>query len=412
MSDKGDFASMFESSPAQSARRAPRLEAGKQVEGVVLAISGGLVVVDIGTNADAKIDLNEFQDRAIQVGDKIRATVKNPRQDGPELTLSLGRGGGAVSGAVLQLALESGTPVSGSVTAAVKGGFSVDVAGTRAFCPISQIDVGYVTNGDAYVGQTLDFRIIEIREGGRNVVVSRKALVEEQRRANAELLLGTISEGAIVTGKVKSAVRHGVVVDLGGLDGFIHISELSRSRVERPEDVVTIGEDVTTKVLSIEKTERGLNVRLSLKALSTAAAPAAGPSAQVEEILSGKVARHVPNGIIVATEKGEGLVPTRELELAPGADHRRTYPVGHELRVVVVSRDGDSGRMRFSVGRVAQVEERQNYKEFSQGAAQAPAEAAIGSFGALLAKKLGQTPAASGAAAPAAAKKNPVVRGR
>lgn len=396
MIDKGDFAALFEVSLSSGAGRqgAPRLVAGQQVEGTVIEISGGLVLVDVGGKGDGKIDVLEFEGRDIKVGDKIRATVKIPHASGPELTMALGRGGSAITAATLQFALEGKTPVSGTVSAAVKGGFSVDLAGTRAFCPISQIDIGYVTDQEAYVGQTLEFRVIEIKEGGRNVVVSRKSLLEEQRKQQAEQLLGTIAAGATVTGTVKGTVRHGAIVDLGGIDGFIHVSELSRSRVEKPEDVVSVGEQVTAKVLAVEKTDRGLNIRLSLKALAAVAPTGNAPTVELEEILDGKVARHVPNGIIVATDKGEGLVPTRELELAPGADFKRSYPIGHELRVVVVSRDAASGKLRLSVGRVAQVEERQNFKAFSREAKPA-ASGGMGSLGALLAQKWGHlTPAA------------------
>jgi len=321
--------------------------------------------------------------------------------------MALGRGGSAITSQTVPYALEGKTPVSGTVSAAVKGGLTVDLAGTRAFCPISQIDVGYVTDAEVYVGQTLEFRVIEIKEGGRNVIVSRKSLLEEQRKAQAEELVGTINAGNTVTGTVKSTIRHGAVVDLGGLDGFIHISELSRSRVERPEDVVSVGEQVTCKVLGVEKTERGLNIRLSLKALS--AAPVSNkPSVEVEEILSGTVARHVPNGIIVATDKGEGLVPTRELELAPGADFKRSYPVGFELRVVVVSRDGGSGKLRFSVGRVAQVEERQNFKAFHREP-EAASTSGMGSLGALLAEKWGHLRPPAGGRPPAPSTSKPAV---
>lgn len=386
MTEKADFASMFESSAQSSARsRTQRIEVGKEVEGTVLAISGGLVVMDIGATADATIDLNEFNDREIRVGDKIRATVKNARKDGPQLTLALGRGGTQVSSAHLERAFETKTPVNGTVSASVKGGFSVEVGGSRTFCPISHIDQGYVTEPEAYVGRTFDFLVLEFKEGGRSIVVSRKLLLEQQRRAQRDELLGNLSEGMVVSGTVKSTSKHGVVIDLGGIDGFAHISELSRSRVERPEDVVSVGESVSVKVLSIEKTDRGPSVKVSIKALTPAAQAHEGPKAEIEEILVGKVARHVPNGVIVSTEKGEGLVPHRELDLAPSADPKRAYPQGHELRIVVVSRDPESGKMRFSVSRVSEVEERKNYREFHAGPSGGKG---LGSLGSVLGEKL------------------------
>jgi small subunit ribosomal protein S1 len=375
---------MFESSSASAGRKTARLEAGAQVEGTVLAVSGGLVIIDIGMSADANLDLTELNDRVVKPGDKIKATVSNPRTDGPVLTLSLGRGGSAVNTATLQLALEGGTPVSGTVSASNKGGFTVDVSGIRAFCPISQIDVNYVNDPETFVGQTLDFQVMEIKEGGRNVVISRRKLLQDERRQAEDDFASKLSAGMLVEGTISNTVRHGALVDLGGVEGFIPISELSRARIERAEDVVTIGETVKAQVLSAERGEKGLSIRLSLKALE-APGPNKGPTKN--EILTGKVVKHVPNGVIVATEKGEGLVPTRELSLAPGADHRRTYPVETELRVVVVNRDQTSGKIRFSVSQVAQVEERNNYREFSQGDSQAKGADTLGSLGDLMSKK-------------------------
>ncbi len=397
-----DFAAMFESSPA---RGKARLEAGKQIEGTVIEISGGLVIVDIGFSADATIDVLEFDGRTINVGDKIKATVANPRQEGPELTMSLGRGGTAVNTASLQLALEGGTPISGTVTASNKGGFDVEIAGVRAFCPISQIDSSYVNEPEIFVGQTFDFQVTEIREGGRSVVVSRRKLLEDERRQAENAMAANLSPGAIVEGTVKKTIRHGAIIDLGGVEGFIPMSELSRARIENAEDVVTIGEKVRAQVLSAERGEKGMSIRLSMKALEAPSqdSPVRDSSAAAQdEILNGKVVKHVPNGLIVATPKGEGLVPTRELSLAPGADHRRSYPVDTELRVVVVSRDGSNGKLRFSVGRVAQVEERQNYRDFAQPAAKKGKGSGMGSLGDLMAEKFGHLAAQASAAPPKA----------
>jgi small subunit ribosomal protein S1 len=385
MADLGDFASMFEASPAGASRKTVRLEAGQQVEGTVLAVSGGLVVLDIGSSADATLDAMELGERVVKVGDRLRATVKNPRSDGPVLTLSIGRGGGSVDLATLELALKGGTPVSGTVTVSNKGGYTVDISGVRAFCPISQIDAGYVADPEIFVGKTLDFQVMEIKEGGRNVVLSRRKLLQDERRQAEDQMAQNLAPGAIVEGTVKTAIKHGAIVDLGGVDGFIPISELSRGRIERAEDVVSVGEKVKALVLSVTRGDKGLSIRLSLKSLEAPSQQEAAPAK--DEILSGKVVRHVPNGIIVGTEKGEGLVPTRELSLAPGADHRRSYPVDTELRVVVVNRDANNGKLRLSVARVAEVEERNNYREFSHGGAPEKGGDTLGSLGELMSKK-------------------------
>lgn len=389
-----DFASMFENSPQSTARGPVKLEAGQLIEGTVLAISGGLVVVDIGSSADASIDVLEFEGRPIEVGMKIKATVSNPRKDGPILTLSLGKGGSAVNVNTLELAMQGRTPVSGHVSASNKGGYSIDIAGIRAFCPISQIDAGFVTDPEIFVGQTLDFLVTEIREGGRNVVVSRRKLLQDERRASEDLVVSSLSVGALTSGVVKRVVQHGAVIDLGGIEGFIPISELSTARIDKPDDVVSIGETVEAQVLSIERNEKGLNVRLSIKALNPER-QASAPSAQVDEILDGKVVKHVPGGLIVTTPKGEGLVPTRELTLAPGADHRRSYPVDTEIKVVVVNRDPNNGKLRFSVDRVAHVEERNNYRAFGSGKKSEQSGSGMGSLGDLLAGKFGHLAAAA-----------------
>ncbi len=390
---------MFESSIEKGDRRAvKRLTAGEVVEGKVIEISAGTVFLDVGTGADGQIELIEFSDRPVKVGDVITVTVANPRSDGPRLTLSLGRGGGALNTSMLQSAQQAGTPVSGTVTKAVKGGLTVEIGGARAFCPASQIERGFVENMEVYVGQTFDFRVMEVKEEGRNIIVSRRALLDDQRRIAEQQLLGSIEVGATVEGTVKSIVRQGAVIDLGGAEGFVHISELARQRVEKVEDVLSIGEKVTTQVLAVEQGERGVSIRLSLKALS--AAPEGQPQAaapEKDEVLSGEVTRHVPNGVIVKTAKGEGLVPSRELDLPPGADHRRSYPLGRKLEVVLVARDPSSGKLRFSVNQVADVVERKNYREFSSGGAKKGGS--LGSLGDLLAEKFG------GAAKPADAGK-------
>src|SRR5690606_31149660 len=158
-------------------------------------------------------------------------------------TLSLGRGGTSVNTATLELALSGGTPVSGTVSASNKGGFTVDIAGTRAFCPISQIDLSYVRDPEVYVGQTLDFQVMEIKEGGRNIVVSRRKLLQDERRQAESELMSNLAPGAIVSGTIKSTVRSGAIVDLGGIEAFIPISELARARVELRSEERRVGKE-------------------------------------------------------------------------------------------------------------------------------------------------------------------------
>jgi small subunit ribosomal protein S1 len=385
---KEDFASLLEAS-FKSGGGARRLKQGDTVEGTLIQIGEDTAFVDVGATADARIDraelLNSKGELTLKVGDRIRATVVDARDEAPRLSLGVGRGPTDVSG--LSLARESGAPVTGRVLRAVKGGIEVDVGGVRAFCPASQLELGRVVDLAVYEGQTFDFRVLEVKDGGRSIVLSRRAILELEQRERQRGLMENLSVGADLDGVVHSLDRHGAVVDLGGVEGFVHISELSHHRIERAEDAVSIGQPVTVRVLSIEDSPRGVRVRLSLKAREQA--PQVDAPAP-DEVLSGTVVRSAGSGVIINTPKGEGLIPVRELGLPPGADHRRAFPPGLELRVVVISRDAQSGRMRLSKVRVADVEERRNYQDFSRGGGTAAAPAgSLGSLGDLLRSKLG-----------------------
>jgi small subunit ribosomal protein S1 len=397
MSDDSSFARLMESAGAGGTARATRrLRAGEVVEASVIQIAQDSIFVDVGTPSDGRIARAELEDKdgtlRVKVGDRIRATVVEPRPDGPVLAVSFGHGGQIDSGA-LELLRTSGAPVEGEVTKVIKGGLEVQIGPTRAFCPASQFDLSHVPDFNPYVGQKFDFKVIDVRDNGRSVVVSRRALLEDRRReamagAKARLVIGSDVECT-----VQQLTRHGAVVDIDGVEGFIHLSELAAHRVERAEDALRLGERVTARVLLVEDSPKGLKVRLSLRALAAAApAPAAG-AAPVEEVLKGTVTRAAQHGVFVQTSIGEGMIPLRELGLPPGADHRRACPPGKEFDVVVVSRAG--AKLTFSVTQVARVQERKNYREFA-GAAPAASASGLGSLGDLLRDKLkGATPDAS-----------------
>ena len=382
---KEDFASLLEESMKGGKGAPRRLRNGDVVEGKVIQIGSDSVFLDIAATQDARIPRAELQDAEgnvrIKLGEVLRATVVDANADNPLLAVSLGRGG--IDLGQLRTALETGAAVSGKVTRAVKGGLEVDVGGIRAFCPASQIELGYAEDLQAYEGQTLELRVLEIKDSGRSVVVSRKALLELERRGREEALRETLVPGADLEGTVTSLSRHGAIVDVGGIDGFVHVSELAHRRVDKAEDVVNVGDRVQVRVIGVEQGDRGLRVRLSVKARVAAADV---PAPAVDEVLDATVVKTTGGGIIVSTAKGDGLVPLAELGLAPSADHRRAFPVGKVLKVVLAQRDPSRGRLRFSAVGVARVEERQNYRDF--GAAGA-AGASFGSFGDLLRKQLG-----------------------
>ncbi|MDX2054672.1 MAG: S1 RNA-binding domain-containing protein [Polyangiaceae bacterium] len=406
MSGFDDFKALFEAPGAKQTKHRGHLKVGAAVEGTVVHFSGDSVFVDIGTPVEARIMKEELLDKSgqlkVSLGDRIAGTITNAEPDALLLTTVLGRGGHLES-AQLKLAFESKIPISGQVSKVVKGGVEVDLSGTRAFCPASQLDVNRITDLDPFVGQKFEFLILEYRDNGRSIIVSRRSLLEVELKKNQSALLESLSVGSEVAGVVASTNKHGALIELSGsLVAFAHISELSSRRLERAEDAVTVGDKVTARILSVEQTPRGPNVRVSLKDDKTAAGPAA--KEDPHEVLKGKVVRAIAGGILVETARGEGFVPLRELDLAPGADHRRSYAVGREMDVVMVRRDG-GGRISYSARAVAGVQESNNYREFSATQTAAPAAVeGLGTFGALLRQKFDlPAPVPSAKPAPAAA---------
>lgn len=371
-----------------------RLRSGEVVEGTVVQIGRDLVFVDVGTTSEARIEKSELADGKgnvqLKVGDRLRASVARMSDEGPLLTLSLGRGARAsVDRSMLEEARRTRLPVQGKITRAVKGGVEVDVAGARAFCPASQLGQGYVADLATLEGQSFDFLVSEIKDDGRSVVLSRRALLEEERARAAKSVLERIHVGGEYPGTVSSLQKYGAFIDLGGgVEGLVHVSELAHARVDRVEDVLAVGDAVTVKVLALEPQDKSPipRLRLSIKALTQAPEQ---PRISADEVLEGSVSRVGSFGVRVMTSKGEGLVPMRELGIPRGSDPHKAFPVGTPVKVVLVHRDAASGKTTFSFSRVASVEENANYRAFTQGSSGAQAAAPMGSFGDLFRGRLG-----------------------
>jgi small subunit ribosomal protein S1 len=391
MSSPDNFASLMQASAGQSNDRGmKKLRRGEIIEGVVVQIGQEAVYVDVGTPTEARVDRSDLLDENGQIrvalGDRLKGTVIDARMNAPVLAVSFGRNS-PVDYDALRMAFETKTPIFGKVVQANKGGLEVDISGTRAFCPASHVELSHVEDLTVYEGQELEFQIMELRDQGRNVVLSRRALLDSRRQATVAEARGKLVVGSEVEGTVSSVTKHGAVVDLDGVSGFVHVSEMAAHRVDRAEDVVQVGGKVTVRVLAIEPSDKGERIRLSMRQTSGAPAPVA---AAVDEVLPATVVRAVGGGLVVRTAKGEGFVPARELELAPGADFRRAFPPGKELKVVLVSRDAESGRQSFSVKGVADVEDRANYRSFANAPQSGSTSASFGSLGDLLKGKLGQ----------------------
>lgn len=379
-----DFAAMFEAQGAQRARLNKQVRKGQLVEGTVVEIGASGVFVDIGAKTEGRIDREQLLDKEgnlkVKVGDKLRATVASTH-DGIHLVVALGRAG--FDTASLELALQSGVPVEGSISKAVKAGLEVEIGGVRAFCPASQVELGFAQDLERFVGTKQFFKVLEIRDGGRSVIVSRKAVLKDERENQARAVRERLEVGAELEGIVQSIQPYGAFIDLGGIEGMVHISELGHGRVEKVADVVKIGETVRVRVLGIEPRGTGPNdIKISLSMKSSDQPAAAAPAA--DEVLHGKVAQVTNFGVFVDTDKGRGLVPMGELGLPPNADAKRAFPVGKEVDVVVLGRGGESGKLRFSIQGVAVAEERSAYRSFAQEAKKGGANKGLGSLGDLL----------------------------
>lgn len=257
-----DFAALFEASV-----KTTQYQRGQTIEGTIVGISPSVAFVNIGGKGEAVIEIAELKDAdgvlEFAVGDRMQATVMSTT-GGVTLSRRLIRG--AATAQQLNDAFKAGLPVEGKVERVVKGGYEVRVAGERAFCPMSQIDLVRTVDPASHEGHVYTFRIIEFKEGGRNLVVSRRVLLEEEQRANAAAARSSIVVGAILTGRVVSVRDFGAFVELGGgIQGLVHVSEMAWTRVADPTTVVAPGDEVTVKVLRVDEATQ--KIALGLKQL-------------------------------------------------------------------------------------------------------------------------------------------------
>ena len=293
-----DFAAMFEAS-----LKAKRIEQGQTIEGTVVGIGPAVVFVDVGGKGEATIDVDELKDAdgklEVSVGDRVQAVVIST-SGGVVLSRKLARGAATLR--QIEAAFESGLPVEGRVERAVKGGFEVRIGGQRAFCPSSQIDT-LRTDPSVHEGQVYTFRVIEYKEGGRNLVVSRRALLEKEQRAKAAEIRSSIVPGAVLTGRVASLREFGAFVDLGGgVQGLLHISEMGWSRIADPSQVLKVGEEITVKVLDVDDSRQ--KISLGLKQLTADPWQSVGEKYAVGQVHTGRVTRVSEFGAFVELEPG------------------------------------------------------------------------------------------------------------
>lgn len=395
--DDDDFAAMFAASEAAASRR-QRITVGEIVRGRVVAVGTTTAFVSIGAAADAAIDVAEFRDPTtgevtLSEGDEVEATVVDDGVASGTIVLKRVAGRGGHVPGELEQAFQYGLAIEGVVAGRNKGGFDVHFGTVRAFCPASQIDRRR-DDPATYVGQRLSFRITKLDEHGRNVVVSRRQLLEEEAAAEGAATWERLREGAVVQGTVTSLRDFGAFVDIGGIDGLIHVSELGWARVTHPSEVLTLGQRVDAKVVRLEPgtAEKPGRVGLSLRALVPDPWTTVRERFPVGTTVSGTVRRLEAFGAFVELAPGlDGLVHVSRMALTGRVAHpRHVVSVDDVVEVTVVEIDVEKRRIGLSmVERARQAEDAAAAEERRDTAVHLAKEDAtsLGTLGDLLRKR-------------------------
>jgi small subunit ribosomal protein S1 len=359
MTDESEFEALLRELEKTEQAVAERPKPGDRIKGQVISIGEEQVFVDLGGKAEGTMDIANLKDKdgnlTVAVGDELEAVVASIDADTGAVVLG-GKHGKHLHGAAeLEEAFRQGLPVEGTFSGTTKGGLDVQIAGHRAFCPASQADIRFIEDLSTLVGERHAFRITKLEAGKRlNMVVSRRALLEEERAAQADALKENLKEGAVLNGTVVGIKEFGAFVDLGGVEGMVHISEMALNRISHPEEILTLGQEIEVLVLRIEDTgnpKRPQKIALSIRAL------AKDPWSDVERRyrpgtrLEGRVTRTQPFGAFVELEPGiEGMIHISEL----GAGRRLNHPdevlrTGQEVQVTVLKVEADRKRIGLSM---------------------------------------------------------------
>ncbi len=343
------FAELFEADPTTPEKD---FRLGDTVTGSVVKISGDSVFIELGGKSEGVAEAAEFLDKegnlTVEVGDQLELKVASITD---VITLSKAlKVKGAQALEVLQEARASMLPVEGRVAAVTKGGLEVDISGVRAFCPISQVDLGYCENPEEHIGCKYNFRIIEFKDRGKNIVVSRRAILEEERERIARETLANVKPGVELEGEVTRIADFGAFVDIGGVDGMVHISEMAHHRLRHPSELVEVGQRVKVVVTEFEPQADGRQrIALSMKALEPTPWEK-GLGIMEGQVVSGKVTRLMDFGAFVEVMPGvEGLVHVSEISYERIAHPRRALQEGQDVEVMVLGIDHQRKRISLSI---------------------------------------------------------------
>ncbi len=327
-----------------------RIDGGETKEGEVVSINKREVVVSVGGKSEGVIMATEFRyNPDLKVGDKVEVLVESPEDKKGQIVLSHKKARALKSGDRVNEAYDNDEVVKGFVKTRTKGGMIVDVFGIEAFLPGSQIDIKPIRDYDQFVGQNIDFKIVKINNEYRNVVVSHKALLEAEQEARRAELIGKLEKGQVLEGVVKNITNYGVFVDLGGVDGLIHITDLSWGRVNHPEEIVSLDEKI--KVVVLDFNEQQKRIALGLKQLTPHPWDNLDPNLKVGDKVKGKVILLADYGAFIEIEPGvEGLVHVSEMSWSPRLHSAQEFlKQGDEVEAQVLSIDREARKISLGL---------------------------------------------------------------
>ena len=323
---------------------------GEVVEGTVTGVNKREVIVNVGYKSEGIIPVSEFRyNPDLKVGDKIEVYVESAEDKNGQLALSHKKARQLKSWDRVNEALEKDEIIKGYIKCRTKGGMIVDVFGIEAFLPGSQIDVKPIRDYDVYVDKTMEFKVVKINQEFRNVVVSHKALIEAELEAQKQVIMSKLEKGQILEGTVKNITSYGVFVDLGGVDGLIHITDLSWGRVNHPEEIVHL--DQKLKVVIIDFDEQKKRIALGLKQLTPHPWEALDPNLKVGDKVKGKVVVMADYGAFVEIAPGvEGLIHVSEMSWSQHLRSAQEFlKVGDEVEAVILTLDREERKMSLGI---------------------------------------------------------------
>ena len=341
--DKGDLTKAYDET-------LNKIQEHQVVEGTVISIDKKEVVVNIGYKSDGIIPASEFRyNPDLKVGDKVEVYVENQEDKCGQLVLSHKKARLQKSWENINKALENDEVIQGYIKSRTKGGMIVDVFGIEAFLPGSQIDVHPIRDYDVFVGKTMEFKVVKINQEFRNVVVSHKALIEAELEAQRKEIISHLEKGQILEGTVKNITSYGVFVDLGGVDGLVHITDLSWGRVSDPHEVVSLDQKINVVILDFDEEKK--RIALGLKQLTPHPWDSLDPNLKVGDHVKGKVVVMADYGAFVEIQPGvEGLIHVSEMSWSQHLRSAQEFlKVGDEVEAVILTLDREERKMSLGI---------------------------------------------------------------